>query len=162
MTPYGKTAQHAIAAVSRLAQVFHENKKLSSMEIAEVRKLPKPVVAKVLTVLSQAGIVVGSPGPGGGYALAKPPEKITLFDVAECFDRQEGSLSCPFGPTHCGTGNPCPLHHQLSSIREELLHFLKTNTFAVFSTETKKFGNAKGRLALNELGKVITIPKGAK
>jgi Rrf2 family transcriptional regulator, iron-sulfur cluster assembly transcription factor len=134
MTPYGKTAEYAVAAVSLLAQVYHEKKKLSSQEIAESRELPKPVVAKVLTILSQAGIVTGSPGPGGGYSLAKPPESIKLMDIAECFDRKESTLSCPFGPNHCGRGNPCPLHHQLAAIRDRLTQFLQNNTLAVFTT----------------------------
>lgn len=137
MTPYGKTAQHAIAAASLLAQVFHEKKKLSSIDIAKERGLPKPVVAKVLTVLSQAGIVTGAPGPGGGYCLAKPPERITLADVAECFDRQQEAVLCPFGPSYCGTGNPCPLHHQLTAIRDRLVQFLKTNTLASFAKNGK-------------------------
>jgi Rrf2 family protein len=138
MTPYGKTAQHAIAAVSLLAQVYHQNKKLSSIDIAKERGLPKPVVAKVLTVLSQAGIVTGAPGPGGGYCLAKPPDKITLAHVAECFDRQQEAVCCPFGPTYCGSGNPCPLHHQLTVIRDRLVQFLKTNTLATFAKTVKQ------------------------
>lgn len=140
MTPYGKTAQHAIAAVSLLAQVYPQNLKLSSKEIAEERGLPKPVVAKVLTVLSQAGIVSGAPGPGGGYSLAKPPEKITLADVAECFDRKNDTVCCPFGPDYCGTGNPCPLHHQLTSIRDRLIEFLKSNTLASFAQYARQMG----------------------
>jgi Rrf2 family iron-sulfur cluster assembly transcriptional regulator len=133
MTPYGKTAEYAVAAASRLAEVYPEKKKLSSQEVAEARDLPKPVVAKVLTILSQAGIVTGSPGPGGGYALARPPETITLMEIAECFARKETALSCPFGPTHCGRGNPCPLHHQLVAIRDRLTKFLQNNTLVVFT-----------------------------
>ena len=89
MTPYGKTAQTAIAAVSRLAEVYDPAKrvKLNSADIAENRHLPQPVVAKVLTLLSQAGIVNGSPGPGGGYWLARPPERVTLYDVVALFER---------------------------------------------------------------------------
>ena len=62
MTPYGKTAQHAIAAVSRLAQAYDPAKKakLGSAEIADARGLPRPVVAKVLTTLSQAGLVAAT------------------------------------------------------------------------------------------------------
>jgi Rrf2 family transcriptional regulator, iron-sulfur cluster assembly transcription factor len=132
MTPYGKVAQHAIAAMSRLAQVYGRKMKLSSADIAQSRNLPQPVVAKVLTVLSQAGLVTGSPGPGGGYALAKPPGAITLHDVAELFDRQDEALGCPFGPGWCGNGAPCPLHQQLDQIRQQIDRFLKSNTFASF------------------------------
>jgi Rrf2 family protein len=134
MTPYGKTAQHAIAAVSRLAQDYDPGKKtkLGSAEIADSRGLPRPVVAKVLTVLSQAGLVAGSPGPGGGYWLAKPPDRITLYDVASLFDRLDENLSCPFGPNWCGNGPKCPMHYQLESLRTQVADFLKRNTFAGF------------------------------
>jgi Rrf2 family protein len=132
MTPYGKTAQHAIAAMSRLAEVYAEKRRLNSSEIAEDRGLPRPIIAKVLTELSQAGLVIGSPGPGGGYALAKPPGKITLYEVAELFDRMSQNISCPFGPNWCGSGAPCPLHDQLAELREQVVRFLKTSTFAEF------------------------------
>lgn len=138
MISYGKTTQYAIAAVSRLAEVYDEHIKLSSIDIARDRGLPKPVVAKVLTMLSQAGLVDGSPGPGGGYALAKPPGEIRLIDVAECFDRLEKSLSCPFGPEYCGSGNPCPLHHQLISIQEQFKRFLLNNTLDAFRKQGKE------------------------
>jgi Rrf2 family iron-sulfur cluster assembly transcriptional regulator len=134
MTPYGKTAQHAIAAVSRLAQAYDpvRKAKLSSADIAESRGLPQPVVAKVLTILSQAGLVGGSPGPGGGYWLAKPPAEISFYDVAILFDRLDENLSCPFGPNWCGNGPRCPMHYQLEGLRTQIAEFLKRNTFAGF------------------------------
>ena len=147
MTPYGKTAQHAIAAVSRLAQVYDPVKKvkLGSAEIADSRGLPRPVVAKVLTVLSQAGLVAGSPGPGGGYWLAKPPDQITLYDVASQFDRLDENLSCPFGPNWCGNGPKCPLHYQLEAVRGLIADFLRRNTFAGFvGWDQHKGGPAAG------------------
>ncbi|MFO0797035.1 MAG: Rrf2 family transcriptional regulator [Gemmataceae bacterium] len=134
MTPYGKTAQTAIAAVSRLAEVHDKAKrvKLNSADIAENRRLPQPVVAKVLTILSQAGIVIGSPGPGGGYWLARPPEQVTLHDVVALFERVDQNVSCPFGPDYCGTGPHCPLHFDMLRVREQMVAFLKTTTFARF------------------------------
>lgn len=134
MTPYGKTAQTAIAAVSRLAEVYVPDKqvKLNSAEVAGNRRLPQPVVAKVLTILSQAGIVNGSPGPGGGYWLARPPERVTLHDVVSLFERLDKNVSCPFGPDYCGTGPQCPLHADMLTVREQMIAFLKTSTFARF------------------------------
>ena len=77
-----------------MAEVYCDDPpvRLSSLQIAEHRKLMKPVVAKVLTVLSQAGLVTGSPGPNGGYRLAKPPEQISLYDISIHFDQLEESL----------------------------------------------------------------------
>ncbi|MFO0928604.1 MAG: Rrf2 family transcriptional regulator [Gemmataceae bacterium] len=132
MMPYGKTAQHAIAAMSRLAEVYATGARTSSREIAEIRGLPQPIVAKVLTILSQAGLIVGAPGPGGGYALTRPPDTITLLDVAELFDRQEQAIGCPYGPRHCGNGPPCPLHERTVVLRGQIRAFLESTTFALF------------------------------
>jgi Rrf2 family protein len=138
MTPYGKTAQTAIAAVSLLAEIYNAEKpsKANSADIAENRKLPKPVVAKVLTILSQVGIVNGSPGPGGGYWLAHDPATVSLFDVVSPFERIEESVGCPFGANYCGNGPHCPLHFDLLRLREQLIEFLKTTTFACFAERT--------------------------
>lgn len=135
MTPYGKTAQTAIAAVSRLAEVYDPNKrvKLNSADIAENRHLPQPVVAKVLTLLSQAGIVNGSPGPGGGYWLARLPGNVSLFDVVTLFEKLDENVSCPFGPEYCGTGPHCPLHFDMLKVRDQIVLFLKSSTFARFT-----------------------------
>lgn len=133
MTPYGKTAQHAIAAMTALAEVYHEKKRFSSSDLAARRGLPRPIIAKVLTILSQAGLVVGSPGPGGGYSMGRPPEQISLYEVAELFDRMEQNISCPFGPDWCGSGDQCPLHDQLAALREQVSAFLKRSTFALFA-----------------------------
>jgi Rrf2 family protein len=134
MTPYGKTAQTAIAAVSRLAEVYDPDKrvKLNSADIADRRNLPQPVVAKVLTILSQAGIVSGSPGPGGGYWLAREPAKISLFDVVDLFERLDDNVSCPFGPQYCGTGPHCPMHFDMLKIMDQVATFLKSTTFERF------------------------------
>ena len=79
---YNKKTETAIAAASRLAEVYDGGKtRLSVVEIATSRGLQRPFLAKVLTNLSQAGIVSGIPGPGGGFALAKHPSEIVIFDI---------------------------------------------------------------------------------
>ncbi|MBL8827843.1 MAG: Rrf2 family transcriptional regulator [Planctomycetaceae bacterium] len=134
MTPYGKVAQAAISAASLLAENFSTDggKRLNSREIAEKRKLSQAIVAKVLTTLSKIGIVTGSPGPGGGYSLACHPKQVTLQQIVAPFERQEPSLSCPFGEGWCGTGPHCPLHKQLERLRVQMSEFLNRTTLASF------------------------------
>ena len=158
MNPYGKTAQTAVAAVSRLAQLYDPAKpvKLSSLAIARDRRLPQPVVAKVLTVLSQAGIVRGSPGPGGGYSLAKAPGEITLYDVARHFDRLQENLSCPFGPQWCGSGPHCPMHAQFGELLERAVRILRSNTFMAFVNWDPKTGDP-ARAAVPNAGLSLNV-----
>lgn len=133
MFGYGKTSQNAIAAMSYLAAKFDGGKTLvSSLDIAEARNLPKPIVAKILTILSQAGYVKGSPGPRGGYALAMPPEELTLYDVVMRFEKPGAPIMCPFGADWCGNNNPCPLHDSIVELGESLDRFLHENHFGIF------------------------------
>lgn len=143
MIKYSKTTQSAIAAMSRLAEVHDCGEtRLSSSDIAETRRLPKPLVAKLLTILSQAGLVSGSPGPGGGYALARPAKDISLYDVAALFERSGDKRMCPFGPHWCGQGAPCPLHDSLAAIDDEMVGFLKTTKFSVFEQDRQISGRS--------------------
>ena len=132
MIRYGKTTQTAIAAMSRLAEVYDAGQPLSSHEIAKDRELAQPLVAKLLTVLSQAGLVTGSRGPGGGYSLARKPIAISLHDIAAVFERHDDTIVCPFGPNWCGNHNPCPLHDSYVGFVEQFNEFLRDTKLDVF------------------------------
>ncbi len=134
MLKYGKTAQNAISAMSYLAEVYDGGEtKLSSGDIAIRRNLPQTLVAKILVVLSQAGFVDGTRGPGGGYWLAKVPSEIRLHDIVCQFEKSEDRLQCPFGPGWCGNGDPCPLHDKLVELDEQMSDFLLSTTLDVFN-----------------------------
>jgi Rrf2 family transcriptional regulator, iron-sulfur cluster assembly transcription factor len=138
MIRQNKTTQHAIAAMSRLAELFavDPEHRVSSIEIARSRNLPKPVVAKILTILAQAGLVSGYPGPGGGYRLARPPAEISLLDVVDIFERDEDD-ACPFGPGWCGHNDPCPLHDSLVAMRQVGNDYLRNTHFDIFTNHAR-------------------------
>ncbi len=139
MIRFGKTAQTAVSAMSLLAEVYDGGKtKLSSAEIAERRDLPQPVVAKVLTIVSSLGLVDGTRGPGGGYWLKKTPDKISLLDIAQEFERQDDRIMCPFGPNWCGKGEPCPMHDSLVRQDEEWTSYLRDTRLSVFQKPATK------------------------
>jgi Rrf2 family protein len=130
---YGKMSQHAVSAVSFLAEHHGDSTRLSSAQIAEGRSLPQPVVAKILTTLSAAGLISGIPGPSGGYALARNPDKITLADVVQHFEGAEESIPCPLGPGWCGTGPQCPIHNQIDELRQAADRLLGETHFGGFA-----------------------------
>ena len=138
MFGYGKMSGCAVAAMSALAEVFPKGVRLSSAQVAESRNHSQPLVAKVLTQLSQHGFVCGTRGPGGGYQLARDPASITFYEVVELFEGHRDTSSCPFGPGWCGIGEPCPLHDTLVAMRDESASTLKKITFAPFVVHPKK------------------------
>ncbi|MHC4109173.1 MAG: RrF2 family transcriptional regulator [Planctomycetota bacterium] len=138
---YGKQTECAIAAMSRLAEVYDGGKTLlSATEIAESRGLPRPFVAKTLSILAQAGFVNASRGPGGGCTLAKNPKKIKLNDIYMLFEREDGSDACPFGGGRCGVGDACPMHHKLVAVQEAMNQLLHQTTFDAFRVAYQKQG----------------------
>lgn len=144
---YGKQTERAIAALSRLAEVWDDGKtRLSAFDIADQRGLPRAMVAKLLSALSQAGLVRGSPGPGGGYALAKPPKEIVLQDVYELFERDDASPLCPFGGGVCGVGDPCAMHDQLVTMQSSIKSWLKETTFESFRVAAQDKGLKPSKL----------------
>lgn len=138
---YGKQTERAIAAMSRLAEVWDGGRtRLSALEIATQRNLPAPMVAKLLTSLSQAGLVTGSPGPGGGYSLARSPDRIALQDVFVLFEREDTSTNCPFGGGVCGVGDPCPLHEPLVTLQAQTRRLLRETCFDIFRKAVQEQG----------------------
>ncbi|MBW2528654.1 MAG: Rrf2 family transcriptional regulator [Deltaproteobacteria bacterium] len=130
-----KSTEAAIAAMSLLAEAYDGGKTtLKAADIAEQRSLQKPFVAKLLTQMSQAGLIHGTPGRRGGYTLARPPRRISLLDIADCFERKGPLEICPFGPAHCGNGPKCPLHDDIVRLRDDMCAFLKRTTLDVFRT----------------------------
>lgn len=147
---YGKQTETAIAALSRLAEVWDEGRtRLSAVEIADQRGLPRAMVAKILSALSQANLVNGSPGPGGGYALARAPREIRLREPYELFEREDTSNNCPFGGGVCGVGEPCAMHDRLKTMQGAIRKLLEDTTLEIF------------RVAVQEHG-LQPVPKGTK
>jgi Rrf2 family protein len=130
---YGKQTEAAIAAMSSLSEVYDDGRtRLSAAQIADARGLQRPRVAKVLSVLSQAGLVSGSPGPGGGFTLSRHPERITIYEVFCLFERENDQKTCPFGGGICGVGRACPLHDELQAVQDAMDTFLHETSFEKF------------------------------
>lgn len=134
MFRYGKLARQTVSAMSYLAERYDGagGGMISSSEVGRVRKIPPALAAKLLSEAASAGLVRGVTGPGGGYRLAKPPGEIRLADIVGLFEREMEEFPCPFGPGWCGTGNPCPLHHDLMELDATGRKFFEETTLQVF------------------------------
>jgi Rrf2 family nitric oxide-sensitive transcriptional repressor len=119
----------ALRALMRLAG--EPNRSFSTSEIAEEFGISRNHLAKVVRDLADGGFITTQRGVGGGFALARPPQAITLGAVVralegtsalvECF-RQDGG-SCVLTPR-------CRLKGRLASAREAFLRELDKTTLA--------------------------------
>lgn len=75
-----KRVEHAIKATAHLARHYKDGY-VQAHEIAEQEKLPAKFLETILPSLKAAKIVESRVGIGGGYRLAKPPEKTYVRDI---------------------------------------------------------------------------------
>ena len=67
---------------------------LSLVALAEFHGLGRTYMAKQMQLLSRAGIVLTRKGAKGGYALAKPAEAISLYDIVRAIEGPGPSFLC--------------------------------------------------------------------
>jgi Rrf2 family protein len=67
---------------------------LPAARLAEFHGVPPAYLAKHLQALARAGIVTSEPGPKGGYALARPPDEITMLDVVDAVEGSAPAFTC--------------------------------------------------------------------
>ena len=82
----------------------------AARDLALHTQIPEPTASKVLKKLARAGVVTSQRGAKGGYALARPPQRIGIHEViqaiegpiavTECSDETADS-SCEY-ETNCG------------------------------------------------------------
>jgi Rrf2 family transcriptional regulator, nitric oxide-sensitive transcriptional repressor len=107
-----KTAEYALRAAVWLARAPEQTESADSL--AERTQVPRRYLNKVLQDLARAELVRSQSGPGGGYALAKAPAKITILDVVNAVAPLERIRHCPLGlPSHTRL---CPLHKELDAV----------------------------------------------
>ena len=105
-----QTAEYALRAVVWLAS--RPGKALSTQEISTATKVPAGYLSKVLQGLARAGLVVSSPGRGGGFLLAQDAERVRVLDVINAVDGIQRIRQCPLG-LRSHSRELCPLHKRL-------------------------------------------------
>jgi Rrf2 family protein len=120
-----RTAEYAVRAVVLLAR-HHGERLVSADEIATVLGAPRNYMSKTLNSLVRNGVLTSMRGPGGGFALKKSPELVSVADVVDVFaDPQLKSVRCLLEDKPCDADAPCVAHRRWVAItriaREPLL-----------------------------------------
>ena len=124
-----KTGIHATLALTFLAKLATGEFAGAAM-IADEIGAPKNYLGKLLNSLAAGGLVISQKGYGGGFRLARPANRIAVYDIIEPIDHVSRWGNCFLGRGKCSEGNPCAVHDNWKDIRERYLGFLKTTTLA--------------------------------
>jgi Rrf2 family protein len=126
---YSRSAQYAIRALALMANESWDAC-VSIQEIARSARVPLPFLAKIMQTLAKCGIVVSQKGPGGGVALARPPQAVTLEEIVIAIDGDGIMRGCVLGLARCSDRNPCPVHEVWKDVGVTLQRRLHDRTLA--------------------------------
>lgn len=83
---------YGILALEELVRRWDAKTPVQVKEIAERKTIPEDFLGQIMVSLKQADIVRANRGPGGGYYLTRPPDRIRLREVLQALS---GPLAGP-------------------------------------------------------------------
>ena len=134
---FSRQCEYALQAVMYLA-LRPDGEKTSIRELTREIGIPYHFLAKILQNLTYKGFLVSQKGPTGGFALAKSPREISLFDIVEAVDGVEFTTSCVMGFPECSGKNPCAVHGMWEETRKNLQATLADKNIAQVAKGMKK------------------------
>jgi Rrf2 family protein len=101
--------------------------RVSAADIARALGASEAHTSKVLQRLSKAGLVRGRRGPGGGFTLTRPPDRVTLREVYEAMEGPLKIQTCMLGTPVCDRRS-CPLGSLFDRLSEDVFRTLEGMT----------------------------------
>lgn len=122
-----QTTEYALRAVVFLAGA--PGRARTTHEIALSTRVPPGYLSKVLQSLGRAGFLDAQRGIGGGYALARAPEEITVYDVVQAVEPIPRIRACPLGLQE-HSNHLCALHARLDEAMATVEAAFRASTIA--------------------------------
>ncbi|MCL6503492.1 MAG: Rrf2 family transcriptional regulator [Pirellulales bacterium] len=91
--------EYACLAVFELAGAYAGEEPVRIRQIASRHGIPSRFLVQILLQLKGAGLVTSTRGAAGGYRLARPPDRITLWDVMSVIEGREEPAANPADAT---------------------------------------------------------------
>jgi FeS assembly SUF system regulator len=122
MLKLSKLTDYAVVVLVRLSE---EGGIQTSGGIASTTGVPEPTVAKVLKIMTSAGLVVSQRGARGGYRLARPLATISVAEVITAIDGPIALTACvEHSVTVCDASGLCPVKGRWDTVNAAILDAL--------------------------------------
>src|SRR3984885_16381731 len=105
MRQLSKRTQYCLRALYALARDYGKGPTLIA-QLAEEEAIPRKFLEQILLSLKSSGLVESKKGKGGGYALVRPPDKVTVASVIRLMEGPLATLPCA-SDTRLRNGDEC-------------------------------------------------------
>ncbi len=91
--------------------------------ISERQKISLSYLEQLFGKLRKNNVVASVRGPGGGYCLARPANKIAIVDIITAVDEPLDATNCNF-MGNCQDGKPCMTHDLWMGLNAQIHEYL--------------------------------------
>lgn len=130
-----QTVEYALRAATFMAAAPEESQTVE--RIAEATQVPVAYLAKVMRQLVRGRIVASRRGVGGGFTLARPPQRLRILEIVQAVDPIQRITTCPLGLAAHGR-RLCPLHRRLDDALAAMEQAFAATTLAEILAEPSR------------------------
>jgi len=123
--------RYAVMAMVDLA-AHHGSGPVALADIAERQEISLSYLEQLFAKLRRGDLVRSVRGPGGGYLLARPPERMVVAEIIQAVDEPIRATRCaPGSPEGCrGNKTRCATHDLWEALGGQIQLFLAAVTLA--------------------------------
>jgi Rrf2 family protein len=135
MRQLSKRTQYGLRALYALARNYGRGPILIA-QLSEEETIPRKFLEQILLSLKASGLVVSRKGKGGGYALVRPPEEITVAQVIRVMEGPLAPLPCASETRfrkcdECVDIETCGTRIVMRQVRDAMAEILDATTLAM-------------------------------
>lgn len=114
--------RYAVTAMLDLALHFEQGA-VTLAQIAARQGISLSYLEQLFARLRRQGLVESTRGPGGGYTLARGPEKISVAEIVHAINEQIDATRCG-GERNCAGDDRCLTHYLWEDLSVRIEEFL--------------------------------------
>lgn len=144
-----KKSKYAIKALLALAE-HGTDEPMRIADLARQESLPQKFLELILLDLRNAGVVQSRKGKGGGYLLARAPERILLGQVVRLFDGPLAPVPCASQTAYvpcadCADEATCGVRLAMKEVRDATARILDQTSLAAVRRKQAAAARKGGR-----------------
>jgi len=112
-------------------------------DVARREGISEKYLGQIIIPLKSAGWVLSQRGARGGYALARPPEAITVKDVVEAIEGKIAAVLCVHDPEACSRATSCVATHVWKKLSADIERSLSSFTLAALARQARELAAAE-------------------
>lgn len=130
-------ARYGVRAMLRLT-LSQRGGPVQLSSIAEKEGVSEKYLEHLFRQLKASGLVLSQRGARGGYVLARPAEKITLYEIVNALEGSLAPVDCLNKASLCNRSPFCATRGVWRELQERIENYLKSKTLLELAKEQEE------------------------